>query len=350
MKFVFISRHGDILPLAQRVEAEGNEVIFFLSHNEVWEDEPYVLDKHIIEIGPDVIVIDSPGFGKLATKLKKLGFPVVGASLLSDVLTTDVNYHNRFIRACGLNIDSMNTLPNSIPIEIEGWFSGKDFTAAIYTVNSVTFPGSKTDKLYKQSLISMVNALKRNGYVGPISIKGYINSDNIQFNVVKAHFTTSTMLALMEGLKSNVSIVINGLANGSNRWLMFKPGYFIAIELILSPNAILETERYHNSHVRGLMPENLKHMWVYGLKKNGDGYIYNGENGRFGVVTARGDSISEARRRAIRTIEGKIVQDSLTHQKRTQGGIHVDNMLYLKGVGNKADFQHSRLLDWGWLS
>ena len=90
-------------------------------------------------------------------------------------------------------------------------------------------------------------------------------------------------------------------------------------------------------------------MWTYGLKKSGEDYVYNGTDGRFGVVTSRGDTVSEARRRVLRTVEGKVYIDQTTGKKSSKGGIHVDNMMYIKSQGNKADSQHTKLKEWKWI-
>ena len=325
MKIVFISKHGDILPLAQRVEQEGHDVSFF-----VCRDEETILDKHITDHGPDFIIIDSPGFGALSQRLKKKGFLVLGSSMLTDKLASDESYNNSIFRMYGLAITSMNGIPY-IKIDVEGWFNGKEFTNVIYTVDSVVLVGSTQDRLFMDGVGTLATALSKANYSGPVWCSTFINKDNSYYTSLCASFSASTVLALREGLKGRVGDVLYGMAMGINRMYMFKSGWFTAVELVLNPSRMLN-EDYYDEPISGISESIMKHVWLYGITGKGTRYV--GKGGRIAVVTARGDTIREARRRVYRTIHN----------------LNISNILYLDKVGDKAVSQHSQIKSWGYIS
>ena len=325
MKIIFISKNGDIIPLAQRVEQEGNDVSFFLCR-----DEEIIVDKHITDHGPELIVIDSPGFGSVSTRLKKKGFPVLGGSLLTDKLSSDDIYNMSIFQMCGLAVTSHNGVPY-LKVDVEGWFNGKGFANIIYTLDSVVFAGMKQDKIFKDGLGQLAPALARSGYTGPIWCTTFINKDNAYHVGLYASFSASTILAMREGLKGRVTDTLYGMATGVNRMYMFKPGWFTAVELVLNPGRLFN-DKHYDEKIEGISEDVMKHIWLYGVTAQGTRYL--GKGGRIAVVTARGDTIREARRRVYRTIHN----------------ISIPNVLYLEKVGDKATGQHAQIKSWGYIT
>lgn len=325
MKIVFISKYGDILPLAQRVEQEGLDVSFF-----VCRGEEVIIDKHIIDLGPDIIVIDSPGFGSLAQRLRKCGFPIIGASMLTDKLSFDTIYNTSIFKICGLATSNLNGTPY-IKVDVEGWFNGKDFVNIIYSIDSIVFAGAKQDRIFEAGIGKIVGALGRSGYAGPVWCTTLVNKDSAYYINLCASFSLATMLVFREGLKGRASDVLYGLAMGVNRMYMFKPGWFTAVELILNPNRVLD-DSYYDEQISGISESSLKHTWLYGITNKGTCYV--GKGGRIAVVTARGDTIREARRRVYRTIHN----------------LTIPNVLYLNKVGDKAAVQYSQVKSWGYIA
>lgn len=326
MRIVFISKKGDVLPLAQRIEAEGNSVEMY-----VCSDEGLVLDNHILNFSPDLIVIDSYGFGFLANRLRKREIPVLGGSPLTDHLDDDESASDKLIQMCGLPTNSSGTTP----LQIDGWFNGKDFVNIIYTLDDISFPGQRSDKLFQDCLMRLAHVLKRSEYFGPISIQAFVGKDSIHYANFRARFSASTMLLMLEGLKGRVTDALTSLARGTQRAFMFKPGWFTTIQVSINPNPLFAQSLYYTIDAPGLTDEIVKHLWLYGFTKRGkDEYIYRGKGGRLAVVSARGDTIREARRRAYRTIYN----------------LKLPGILYLQKIGHKATPQYGSIKSWGYIS
>jgi len=96
IKFLFVSRWGEILDLANAVLLEGNEVKLFVeatSCREIGDGfVPKARDwkKHIA--WADVIIFDYTGYGKVATELRNAGKYVIGGCEYSDQLELDRNF------------------------------------------------------------------------------------------------------------------------------------------------------------------------------------------------------------------------------------------------------------------
>jgi phosphoribosylamine--glycine ligase len=109
MKFFWYSVKGYSLSLAQRVQEEGNEVVFY--QEEVNKKSRGRVGKGIVpladrlKVDPDaVVVFDFTGAGKFADRLRKQGFPVVGGSLFADALEHDRLFATRLMAAAGIRV------------------------------------------------------------------------------------------------------------------------------------------------------------------------------------------------------------------------------------------------------
>lgn len=322
MHIIFISKHGDILPLAERVEKEGNTVQLFIA-----SDDDLLVDRHITDSNPDMIVFDSYGFGKLAHRLKRAGFNVVGSMPLTDVLENEQN-SEKIIKMCGIPTDYNAGFTTTL----DGWFNGKGFINFVYTVDDIVFPGNIDDKLIKISLMRLVLALKKAEYQGPVMLTANISKDKVGFSNLRARFSPSTLLIMREGLKTRATNVLQAMATGYNKMFMFKPGFFASVQISVNPNPLFNTDINYEIDAQGLTDEITKHVWLYNFQRRQDGsFFYRGRGGRIAVATSRGDTIREARRRVYRTAIN----------------LKLDGMLYLREVGKKATSQCGWLKDWG---
>jgi phosphoribosylamine--glycine ligase len=96
IKFLFVSKWGEILDIAQATLNEGNDVKFYVEYppcREIGDGfVPKARDwkKHID--WADVIIFDYTGFGKEATDLRNTGKYVIGGCEYSDQLELDRNF------------------------------------------------------------------------------------------------------------------------------------------------------------------------------------------------------------------------------------------------------------------
>ena len=323
MRYVFISKRGDVLPLAQRIEAESNDVNMFICSS-----EDIVVDRHITDFGPDLIVIDSFGFGHLAHRLKKNGFLVLGSSLLTDQLDNDPHCSRKVLQMCGIPVDS----PNGIPLVIDAWFNGKRFINLLYTLDDVVFPGTMDDLIYKQGISRLAPAFSKADYQGPITLVADVTKDTVSYSTLRARFSPSTLLIFQEGLKGRVSNVLQAIATGQNRMFMLKPGWFTSVQISINSGPLFNGDHFYEIEAPKLPDEITKHLWMYGFtKKAQDHYLYKGQGGRIAVATARGDTIREARRRVYRTIFN----------------LNIPDILFLQKVGQKATGWYGQIKQWG---
>jgi len=325
MRYVFISKHGDIHPIAKRIENEDNDVSMF-----VCKDEDLLVDKHITSINPDIIVIDSYGFGSISSRLRNKGFSVVGGSRLTDQLDSDDTVSEKVLKMCGLSTSGNN----GVNVRIDGWFNGTCFINHLYSVDDIITSGLAQDKLYKEGLIRLSAALAKAGYVGPASITAVVTKDSVWYKDLRARFSANTMLMFKEGLKGKLSNVFIALSQGQKRMFMFKPGYFTLVQISVHPNTLFDGSQYHDIIAPNIPEETVKHLWLFGfVKKQENMYSYRGHGGRIAVATARGDTIREARRRVYRTVFN----------------LQIPNILFLKDVGKSALVGYSNIKQWGWV-
>lgn len=325
MKYVFISKHGDCLPLAQRIEDEGNDVSFYTCL-----DEGLIVDRHITEFCPDIVVIDSFGFGGLADRLRKQGFKVVGGSRLTDQIEDDVLYEEKILKMVGLDVNG----GTATSVGVDGFFNGKNFVAVAYTVDGVSWVGDRADRLFTQGLGKLEGLLKKAAYSGIVSINTMLNKDGMYFQKLRIRFSATSLLVMREGLKGRLSNILYALAFEQNRVFMFKQGWFALVQISLTPNELFETDVNTDICVNTLTPEIVKHLWLYGFSNQGDRFVYRGRGGRIAVATARGDTVREARRRVYRTAYNT----------------GIPGALFSKSVGSRASSVYTKLKEEKWIT
>ena len=107
-RFLFVSRWGDILDIANAVKEEGNDVKMYIEYKPCQEIGsgfiPKARDwkKHID--WADIIVFDYTGYGKIATELKASGKPVIGGTEYTDNLELDRSFGQNELKRHKINI------------------------------------------------------------------------------------------------------------------------------------------------------------------------------------------------------------------------------------------------------
>lgn len=95
-KFLFVSRWGESLDIANTIKKEGHEVKLFIEDKGCKEigfgfvNKATHWEKHIA--WADIIIFDYTGYGKIATQLRSAGKLVVGGTEYTDRLELDRNY------------------------------------------------------------------------------------------------------------------------------------------------------------------------------------------------------------------------------------------------------------------
>lgn len=95
-KFLFVSRWGESLDIANTIKKEGHEVKLFVEDKGCKEigfgfvNKATHWEKHVA--WADIIIFDYTGYGKIATQLRNAGKLVVGGTEYTDRLELDRNY------------------------------------------------------------------------------------------------------------------------------------------------------------------------------------------------------------------------------------------------------------------
>jgi len=96
LRFLFVSKWGEILDIAHAALAEDNDVKFFVEYAPCREigdgfvPKARLWEKHIA--WADVIIFDYTGYGKIATELRHSGKPVIGGTEYTDRLELDRSF------------------------------------------------------------------------------------------------------------------------------------------------------------------------------------------------------------------------------------------------------------------
>lgn len=109
VKFLWYSVKGYSLSLAQRVQAEGNEVKWYQekkngkSKGRVGEGLIEMANTPRVEDGT-VVVFDFTGAGKTADAMRSRGVPVVGGSVFADALERNRFYATQLMKVAGIKV------------------------------------------------------------------------------------------------------------------------------------------------------------------------------------------------------------------------------------------------------
>ena len=132
--FTFLSKQGDALPIAQRIEQEGHRVQFYINDVNARRVGDGLVDKHretgvlvgnsgrisnkvfraLLTPTPDCIVLDMvcDGFGIAADRYRKLGISVIGGGEWGDKIELDRPFGAKVMKTVGINYPISNVFTN----------------------------------------------------------------------------------------------------------------------------------------------------------------------------------------------------------------------------------------------
>jgi phosphoribosylamine--glycine ligase len=234
--------------------------------------------------------------------------------------------------------------------KIVGWGNGeekKEIAGGIGTTTGEThttfFPMSEDDELFKDILLrpALANWLKKSGFRGVVDINGmYTKESFVGFEFTMRFGIPSTSYEMIEGLESSAADLLEAVAKGEQTPVRLKPGVGAVVVLSGKPypvEATLPDEETSAGErlwllkngepcLSDLWAPRFQHIHPYNVffdEENQD-YRIATESGYILTATGTGDSIKEARDKAIGELEDKIY---LTDMKwRADGGDRL--MLY----------------------
>jgi len=355
MRVLMLSAQGDGLGLAQKMQEEGHKVKVWIS------DSQYRLaGQGLVErvsswrphmANADLILADTVGFDHLYSLLRSRNQVTLGFHPLSRLeLQREAGLY--LLEENGLAIPEEAEALEGIEIIAEGWFNGRDWiTPFTHTFEEKRFlyknMGQVTDcmgnvvlalkrpnKLVKETLLKLTAALRSEGYRGPLGISCIVTEDKAYALKPFISFSYDALEALMEGLMEPVSDVIFETAQGTKKNMDVSWDYLIAVRMTIPPWPMAKPDpKLAGVPVLGLHAENLKHIYLTDVYKQGSDYFWAAGDGVVLKATAHGRDVEEVRRRVYRTLDSVSMLDKQ----------------YRLDIGKRVNSDLAQLRSWGWL-
>lgn len=323
---------GEGISIAKRIRKSGHNVRL-IPESTLLENDKFAK--------PDVII-------NTTSKALQTPIPVVGASRFSLALQQDRDYARAILTSCGIDMLPLYFVENNKDAEkfvkdsciiacqniiyrpknkedafcflascsgeiliqeltegeelvVEGWFNGHSFVDNPYIVfckGQLIKTIDKRTKLFKESLGKLTHILRRAGHKGPVGLQIILNEDKL----FALGFLFTFRYAYFELIKIPFERFLYEVAISSLINAKTSKDYAIQIPII---------SELPGMAVRGLDEEKEKHIWLENIEKKEDDIFSKGYH--FGYITARGTSIREAKRRAMRTLNN-LTLPALLHQ------------------------------------
>ncbi len=247
-------------------------------------------------------------------------------------LESDQEYAQKVLGVCGLRSELDGGQPLRVNLLIQG---GKviNVSYALYyeelmeggigpsaNMGSVLWIGSLSDRIFIDGLSKLDMIFSK--IPGSAFVSLNICVQEHEFKVIS--------------FEPDISIGFMELYKGDHKALFiddtpeFKHGWALSITLAVLPFPMRIA--YHETvEVIGLNKYNLKHITMYNLKEDGHKYV---GIGHLGDVTAHGESVREARRRAYRTIDN----------------LEIKGLMYRRDIGASVPRIYDSLCKQGWIN
>lgn len=244
---------------------------------------------------------------------------------------------------------------DGVEISSEGWFNGESFsplfnhtiehkrlmegdigpqTGCMGNVVWSTESDKLTERIFTDKLAKL---LQRASYIGPIDANCILTEGKAYFLEWTARFGYDAIQAWLELVKPSCFDYLWKLATKQDITACRKD-YAIAVRLTIPPYPHYDEEALDNLKDVELLsiPEAAQsHVWLSDVSMHDKTLRCAGVDGVLGCVTARGATITEARRRAYRTVSNIILHNDIQYRKDIGAGVE-------SAIGT--------LKQWGWLN
>jgi len=370
MKILFISKLGNSLPLAQRVQEEGHSTFFFIVDEKARRvgngvvDKPNLnlpiinkgghpvqtnLNQLLSKVSPDFVIFDSTGLGRVADTIRSNGTPILGGCRWADVAELDRDYGRKLMKQVGiLPLPSPQLKSEGVEVGCEMWWNGLHST-----IHSVSFTDARfmndsigpnvgcagtvvkmipyKSKLVKEGVGRMERLLKKTTYRGPISLDMFVTEGKLYGLKFTVGFNYDNIQALLVIHKGSITELLHSVVNSGKDDGEFTSDYAISVRLSIPPYP--HTDLVEGVKVSGVNSSNEKHVWWSDIMREGGELVSAGASGVPLVVTARGRDVVECRRRVYRTVNNIIVKD----------------VQYRTDIGDRVVKDEKKLKSWGYL-
>lgn len=329
MNVLVVSDGGLGRGLAQRCERDGHDVKF---------GRPELADWR-----PDIVIYDGgKNHVQEADQLRNAGFKVLGPTRWSTAIEEDSTYLKQIITSLGWNV---NGLTQGTNIYISAWFNGASFVSSYMSIVYRRFmPGGAgpdlectgmlscftptTNQTYYTFLEPLGRMLKKINHRGPVHIHALVNGTGYCVKEIFTSFTHPLSLTLFENSNGSASDLILSLFEETSRRVRPLSPWSSGVQLSIPPYPYNYSSDY--KEIAGIVPGNLKHLWMADVESEGGKYA---TAGLIGYVTARGEDENECVRRMYRTV----------------GNISAPDMQYRNDVGKNVQSLLTSIKQAGWI-
>ena len=341
--FLFLSKQGDSVPIAERIRDEGSRSV--VCTDVICGDglvEKTNQGEEILSIlKPDCTYVDAYGIGKVADGIKSDGMLVLGASRISDLIMSNKNYRKTILKMCSLDLVS-----DGIPFTLAGWFNGKSFVCRLFVLEEkylldndvgpkwksrgcIAMHNIPQNSKFHTVFNSVENYLQGANYRGAISISMRASKTSFGAESIELNFSNALLFAFFDCFKGKIVDLLYGIASGVTQTIQFKNKWMASLGVGLLPIAPIPT----GIELVGVKKENKKHLWLIDVVKKDNKYLTAGVHGDVFYISARGDDPRETRRRVYRTAES----------------IKMEGGLYRTDVGKRTLRVLRMLTEWNYI-
>ena len=281
------------------------------------------------------------------------------------VIKPDNNKSTTLTLVGGKNNDTLRTIVNKfddlcpciiqdkidgVEVSTEGWFNGREFTAFNHTIEYKRLMeddhGPQTgcmgnivwscgeDELVKQALLPLTALLRKTDYIGPIDVNCIVNEDKAYFLEYTARFGYDAIQAYTELVRGGLFEFLWSVAT-QGPMPRFSEDYAIAVRMSMPPYPTkVGAEKNEGVKVLDVTEGAKNHLYLADVQMNENEEVLAGIDGVIGCATARGRTIKEVQKRALRTVREAV--------------IHPD-VQYRTDIGRNVDERIATLKTWEWL-
>lgn len=313
MNILLITKEGELLPLAKRIQDEGHPTTLHINDREksvrgrgivehrsatlgVVKQGKWVVHENVDNLlklySPELVILDGE-MGDVGDYLREKGVKVWGTSRWSDTINGDERYGNGLMKTA--NIDC------PVGVSVRAWWDGVTFSRHVLLVRDVGMMDDgagikvvggcivksikRKCRISRQTINKLSSLLKHTAFSGPIEV-----GKRMRAGFSLSEFAASDELANQSVLKQIL---------GETR---LKEGVGVATHITIPPYPQGDT---HKPILVKVNSKADRHVWLVDITNSHT----SGLDGNLGWVSARGTKegeygeVREARRRARRTID-----------------------------------------------
>lgn len=367
MNILFISKEGDSVSLAKRVEDEGHTSHLYITNstcerageglvNKVDTRQPIInsigkmikssINQLIKDTSPEVVVLDRVGLGGIADYLVEQHIPVVGGAKWADILYLQTPYKFSILKAANLT-NNNKPIKDGVRVACEIWWNGTSSQLQnISLVSNKQMSGDvggkvecgglvlrsipKKVSVFRRGVSKIENLLKKTNYKGPITLSSECNKDGMRHTNLFVGFSYNSLQAMLEIYKGSVVELLHGIGTGGSVSTLYSD-YSTAVHLSLPPYP--HKTQVSPTQIEGYTKHNDNHIWLKDAMLHDDGLFSGGGYGDLGCVTSHGQTVRESRRRVYRTISN----------------LHIEDVQYRNDIGEGIETKLRLLRSWGYI-